>query len=123
VILTMKTEAMYSSEALLSTSKTIHYHNPDHILDFRSILNLINSFNVRGGKMWRVTAWLSMCNKHFTCKYTYKCILFESVICGFWSVAKELLPFAVVTITEEQQKFPECSVVWQLTVLVLGIFI
>jgi hypothetical protein len=47
--------------------------------------------------MWRVTAWLSMCNKYFTCKYTYKCILFKLVMCGFWSVTEELLPFAVLT--------------------------
>lgn len=97
VTLTMKMEAMYSSAMLLSASKTIHYHNPDHILDIRNILNLINFYNVRRGKMWRVAAWLSMCNKHFKCKYTYKYILFESVICGFWSVKKELLPFAIVT--------------------------
>ena len=59
--------------------------------------------------MWRVTAWLSMCNKHFKCKYTYKYRLFESVICGFWSVTKELLPFAVVT--EFQKKSRSLNIV------------
>jgi hypothetical protein len=120
----MKMEAMCSSASLLSASKTIHYHNPDRILDIRNILNLTNFYNVRRGKMWRVTAWLSMCNKPFKCKYTCKYILFEPVICGFWSVTKALLPLAVVNrISEEQQKFPDCSVACQLTVLVLGIFV
>lgn len=104
VTLTMKMEAMYSSATLLSASKTIHYHNPDHILYNRNIWNLIDFYNVRRGKMWRVTAWLMMCNKHFNCKYTYKYILFESVICELWSVTKELLPFAVVTEFEKSSR-------------------
>ena len=125
VTLTMKMEAMYSSATLLSASKTIHYHNPDHILDIRNILNLINFYNVRRGKMWRVTAWLSMCNKHFKSKYTYKYILFESVICEFWSVTKEILPFAVVTEFQKSSRSSLNVVLYdrQLTVLVLGIFI
>jgi len=106
----MKMEAMYSSATLLSAPKTIHYHNSDHILDIRNILNLISFYNVRRGKMWRVTAWLSMCNKHFKCKYTYKYTLFESVICGFWSVTKGLLPFAVVTEFQKSSRSSLCVV-------------
>jgi hypothetical protein len=61
--------------------------------------------------MWRVTAWLNMCNKHFKCKYMYKYTLFESVICGFWSVTNETPSICSSNrISEEQQKFPECSV-------------
>jgi hypothetical protein len=69
VTLTMEMQAAYSSKTLVSTSETVHsYDSEDHIPDIRNILNLINFYNVSGGKMWRVTAWLSMCNKYFTCK-------------------------------------------------------
>jgi hypothetical protein len=123
VTLTLKIEELYSSETLQSASKSIHYHNKDHNLDITHILNLINFHNVRGGKMWRVTAWLSMCNKHFKCKYTYKCILFESVICWFWSVTKELLPFAVVTEFQKSSSSSLNVVLYDNWLLVLGIFI